>query len=171
MSKPISRAGVPIVRFASASVHSSLSVFLSLCLCLSVSLPVYLCFCPCLRLAPPPPQPPAPCTLSRSYAPGFVILQYLPLCLTCIARPQTLYAKISGKKVESVLPYNTLMQRDSSKSKDRVAGQERELGPKEVWADVEYHFKKLSTKWKGLNRENWDASLDHAQKVMDAQQR
>ncbi|CBN76504.1 expressed unknown protein [Ectocarpus siliculosus] len=89
----------------------------------------------------------------------FVILQFLPLCLTCHAKPETPYACVRGKPVESVLPYNTVMA-------GKKAGQDRALGPEDSWADADYHFRKAKGKSKQLSKQNWDVTLEHAQKFL-----
>ncbi|CAN0499250.1 unnamed protein product, partial [Ectocarpus sp. 12 AP-2014] len=89
----------------------------------------------------------------------FVILQFLPLCMTCYAKPETPYTCVRGKPVESVLPYNTVMA-------GKKAGQDRALGPEDSWADVDYHFRKAKGKSKQLAKQNWDVTLEHAQKFL-----
>ncbi|CAM9186307.1 unnamed protein product, partial [Ectocarpus sp. 13 AM-2016] len=89
----------------------------------------------------------------------FVILQFLPLCTTCYAKPETPYTCVRGKPVESVLPYNTVMA-------GKKAGQDRALGPEDSWADADYHFRKAKGKSKQLAKQNWDATLEHAQKFL-----
>ncbi|CAM9356424.1 unnamed protein product [Ectocarpus sp. 6 AP-2014] len=89
----------------------------------------------------------------------FVILQFLPLCLTCHAKPETPYTCVRGKPVENVLPYNTVMA-------GKKAGQDRTLGPEDSWADADYHFRKAKGKSKQLSKQNWDVTLDHAQKFL-----
>ncbi|CAM9277260.1 unnamed protein product [Ectocarpus sp. 4 AP-2014] len=89
----------------------------------------------------------------------FVILQFLPLCLTCHAKPETPYTCVRGKPVESVLPYNTVMA-------GKKAGQDRVLGPEDSWADADYHFRKAKGKSKQLAKQNWDVTLEHAQKFL-----
>lgn len=95
----------------------------------------------------------------RVHPAGYVILQYFPLCLTCYDDPETPYARVGGKNVENVLPYNTIMA--------KKPGQERELGPEDKWADTDVHYQKVkgSKDGKGLVEKNWNASMEHVQKV------
>lgn len=94
------------------------------------------------------------------FRPGYVIIQYLPMCLTCHAKPETPYKILGGKNVENVLPYNTIMDKRKGRS-------ERDLGPEGAWADTELHFRKqkASRSGKSLSKGNWKATMDHAQKV------
>ncbi|CAN0076965.1 unnamed protein product, partial [Ectocarpus fasciculatus] len=89
----------------------------------------------------------------------FAIVQFLPLCVTCHATPETPYMCVRGKHVESVLPYNTVMG-------GKKAGQDRALGPGDSWADADYHFRKAKGKSKQLTKQNWNVTLEHAQKFL-----
>ncbi len=115
-------------------------------------------------LAPRPPElsilsPYAAYFIARTaFRPGYVIIQYLPLCLTCHAKPETQYRVVGGKNVENVLPYNTIMTK-------RKGQAERDLGPEGVWADTKVHFQNHKRRGKRLSEKNWNASMDHAQKV------
>eukprot|EP00752_Nemacystus_decipiens_P001311 g1301.t1 len=87
----------------------------------------------------------------------YVILQYLPLCLTCFATPRTLYDCPRGQHVEKVLPYNTIMA--------KKAGEGRGLGAEGKWADTDVHYQNVlkSRGGKNLTEKNWKASMDNAQ--------
>lgn len=94
------------------------------------------------------------------HVPGFVVIQYLPLCLTCYAVPETQYYIVRGKQVENVLPYNTIMDK-------KKAAEGGELGPKDAWASTGFHLRHMKNRRHGkkLSKNNWDVSLSHAQKV------
>lgn len=96
-------------------------------------------------------------------APGYVILQYLPLCCSKSAKPACPFEKVAGNQVERVLPYNTRMGK-----KKNCSGEDGEFGPEGVWADTEHHFatlKNISKKGPNLTKENWKVAMDYAQKV------
>ena len=91
---------------------------------------------------------------------GYVVLQFLPVCLTCHDKPQTKYVCANGKLVEYVLPYNTIMTKKAGESR-------RGLGAEDKWADTDVHYQKVKNKHKSLTDRNWKAAMDNAQKVRD----
>lgn len=91
---------------------------------------------------------------------GYVILHYLPLCCTKIAKPACPFEKVAGAQVENVLPYNTRMGK-----KQKRKGDDGELGPEGVWADTGHHLNTLKLKYPSLTKENWKVAMDYAQKV------
>lgn len=93
----------------------------------------------------------------RVHHAGYVIIQYFPLCLTCHEKPQTPYARVGGQRIESVIPYNTIMAKKASEG--------RELGAEDKWADTDHHYDKVKAKWKSLTERNWKASMDNIHKV------
>lgn len=90
--------------------------------------------------------------------PGYVVIQYLPLCYKSYQKPTCQYAVVRGKCVERVIPYNTLT---GSKKKPK------ELGVEDRWADTEVHFKDLKKKpkTKSLKSQDWEVTMEWAQMV------